>query len=197
MIKFQFKIIVEKNGIEKTVKPLKGILQKPISILGMILAIFVVSSLIGLGIHLSLAAVEGINIGTDLLSDNWEIYKTGNAYVRSLFTKGDLGQIQALVIKADEYLESDGDFKVNGRISVSNQGRGAYKSAFRSQDSSAATISCPDGSYLYAVRINKDGRYSYGFCRAPLEPVTPIVERGTRVDEEELRRGKGDWLLLK
>ena len=51
MIKFQ--IIIEKKGIKKTIKPFLG---KTVSSLALVLSVIVLSTLIGLGIHLVFAA---------------------------------------------------------------------------------------------------------------------------------------------
>ncbi len=55
MIKFQIKIIIDKKGFRKTIKPLKGFLSRAVSTLGIILSVLVLSTIIGLGIHLVFA----------------------------------------------------------------------------------------------------------------------------------------------
>ena len=55
MIKFQIKIIIDKKGFKKRTQPLKGLLSKVISTLGIILSVLVLSTIIGLGIHLVFA----------------------------------------------------------------------------------------------------------------------------------------------
>ena len=52
MIKFQIKIIIDKKGFKKRIQPLKGLLSRTVPVLSIILSVLVLSTIIGLGIHL-------------------------------------------------------------------------------------------------------------------------------------------------
>ncbi len=52
MIKFQIKIIIDKKGFKKKTQPLKKLLSRTVPVLGIILSVLVLSTIIGLGIHL-------------------------------------------------------------------------------------------------------------------------------------------------
>ncbi len=83
MIKFQIKIIIDKKGFKKRTQPLKGLLSKVISTLGIILSVLVLSTIIGLGIHLVFAWTgpsadpPGGNIATPINVSSTAQTKTG------------------------------------------------------------------------------------------------------------------------
>jgi len=206
MIKFQFKIVVDKKGVKKTFKPF---LNKTASSLALILSVVVLSTIIGLGIHLVLASnptnnppegnVPGpVNVsgvaqtkegelevlkaaqknGKWFLDETGKVYSYGNA---SWFDNELWGKI----VIGRELVYADKRLEVGGTIYAPNQNREDEQicndySTCKYTTPNTAVITCPAGKFLYKIQINKDGLSSQGWCAAPFVKSTsiPIVGGG-------------------
>lgn len=181
MIKFQFKIIIDKKGIKRTIKPFLG---RSVSTLALVLSVVALSTLIGLSIHLVLAAPftnptaepplgnvdSPINVSStpqtktgDLtISDTIDAEKI---YAKFLYVEGytpQLGEFygipQAAVFE-DWVRIIDADFDV-----YSNHWGTNWYSYSLKEYNSDHTLNCPDGSYVRGFTTHDNGKIHYFYC---------------------------------
>lgn len=184
MIKFQFKIIVEKGGLKKRIEPLKGLLSRTASSLALVLSVLTLSTIIGLGIHLVFAApytnptaepplgnvdapinvsdVSQTKAGDLTVGDTIDAEKI---YAKYLYVEGYTpehngfyGIEQAAVFKSWVRIV-DADFDV-----YSNHWGTNWYSYSLKEYNSDHTLNCPDGSYVRGFTTHDNGKIHYFYC---------------------------------
>jgi hypothetical protein len=208
MIKFQFKIIIDKGGFKKIIKPF---LSKSASTLVLVLVVLVLSAIIGLGIHLVLAGTgptqpppggnvrEPVNVSNveqtkegDLsqTNDTWHLYSAaGNIEAIGFIANGGIG---APSITSYDLLLTQNLLQVDGKIYAPNQGREQSQSCLStvSGDCQYSTphtsvIECPEGKFLYKVQVASDGVSSQGWCAAPFKKTQGVIYGGGGNPDEQ------------
>ena len=217
MIKFQ--IIIEKKGVQKKIKPFLG---KTMSSLALVLSVLVLSTIIGLGIHLVFAGpysnptadppLENVE-GPVNVSDVTQT-KGGTLGVRDAFQDDPLtpDEDKNWQLTEDGYIGSMnlavfGKAEANrvrawdtlysdDKIEAPNQNWEEMKPATRTTSPNSVYLSCDDGWFLHEVQLNDDDvKLSNGYCAAPFVKASSIIggTGGGEIDDKErFKRGIGD-----
>jgi len=171
MIKFQ--IIIEKKGIKKTIKPFLG---KTVSSLALVLSVIVLSTLIGLGIHLVFAApytnptaepplenVDApINVSSTPQTKAGDLTVDDSLYVnQNIYVDGALHAKQGATISSSVYIQgSNSDL----HIGTGNHWGTSYYSYSLKEYNKDHTLNCPDGSYVRGFTTHDNGKIHYFYC---------------------------------
>ena len=158
MIKFQFKIIVDKGGIKKTIKPF---LSKTVSSLALILSVIALSTIIGLGIHFVLAANPTANPPAEnveppiTVSENKEIKEGTFVSENNIDAKGAVYSDNLIFsfgsIYADQNLTVE-----NGQIFAPNQLWADELWGAHYSTGTELEAWCADGWYVKKVKLKLD-----------------------------------------
>lgn len=210
MIKFQ--IIIDRKGSKKTIKPF---LSKTVSSLALIFSVVVLSTIIGLGIHLVLAYtnptadppgdnVEGpINVSTTeqtktgslkvldaAQKDNnlWELDDEGNVF--GVNVHAPFGGVVGKNVMSMEKMWAQDLLQVDGEIYAPSQNREHEQActdgtACKGSGPNSAAIICPSGKFLFEIHIANDGKSSYGYCAAPFKKYDAPVGGGGGSDIDD------------
>lgn len=218
MIKFQ--IIIDKKGFEKKVKTSKGFLNRISSSLALVLSILILSTIIGLGIHLVLAEVytnpeydpplgnvdmpinvseepqtkegELILNATRQLDERWRLFESGTARVGAVWATGIMVGDQKVLpgTISGDVVEAFDFLQTNNKIIAYNQDWEHETGADISKTSDEVYITCPDGWFLRKVQIHEDPKDSKGWCAAPFVKYTAGAIGGGGGDPDEIPE---DW----
>jgi len=167
MIKFQ--IIIEKKGIKKTIKPFLG---KTVSSLALVLSVIVLSTLIGLGIHLVFAApftnptgdpplgnVDApINVSSTPQTKTGDLTVDDTLYVnQNIYVEGALHAEQGAIISSGMSIEGD-LYTDNNRW-----GTNWYSYSLKEYNRDH-TLNCRNGYYVRGFTTHDNGKIHYFYC---------------------------------
>jgi len=172
MIKFQFRIIVDKKGIKRTIKPFLG---RSVSTLALVLSVVALSTLIGLSIHLVLAAPftnptaepplgnvdSPINVSDVPQTKAGDLTVDDTLYVnRNIYVDGAVHAKQGAIISSSVYIQ--GSFS-DLHIDSNHWGTNWYSYSLKEYNSDH-TLNCPDGSYVRGFTTHDNGKIHYFYC---------------------------------